>query len=108
RYYITDMNSANGVWLGDERLTPEAPIILTEDVTVRLGDYWMQLLLKPEPTPEEVAAADQAEADAQQVAPAEPAPPPDTHLFDDVMVTQHVEITPKEKPRYTPPYLTAD
>ncbi len=107
RYYITDMNSTNGVWLGEERLTPESPIILNPDVTVRLGDYWMQLLLKPEPTAEEVAASEAA-SDSHPPAPAEQAPPPDTRIFDDEIVTQHVEIIPKEKPRYTPPYLTAD
>ncbi|MEP6984596.1 MAG: FHA domain-containing protein, partial [Chloroflexota bacterium] len=106
RYYITDMNSTNGVWLGDERLTPESPIILNSDVTVRLGDYWMQLLLKPEPTAEEIAASEAA-ANPQPDAPAQQAPA-DTRIFDDEMVTQPVAVVDKEKPRYTPPYLTAD
>ncbi len=110
RYYITDMNSANGVWLGDERITPDSPIILNADMTVRLGDYWMQLLLKPEPTEAElaVAAEELAALDTNPPEVVEQAPPPDTHLFDDEMVTQAFEIPPKDKPRYTPPYLTAD
>jgi len=107
RYYITDMNSTNGVWLADERIAPEAPVIFNPGVTVRLGDYWMQLVLKPEPKPEDLSpSANGFETDHS--APVEQAPPPDTRLFDDEIVTQAFDIQPKEKPRYTPPYLTAE
>ena len=107
RYYITDMKSTNGVWLGDERIPPDAPIILNPDVTVRLGDYWMQLLLKPEPSAEDLSASANG-FDTNAPAPVEQAPPPDTRIVDDDMVTQAFDIQPKDKPRYTPPYLTAD
>jgi len=112
KYYITDMKSTNGTWLNEEKLLADTPVIFTPGDTVRLGDYWMQLVQKPEPTAEELAAADEFITDAGIEADAPtppPAPPkPDTHLFDDEIVTQHVEATPREKPRHTPPYLTAE
>ncbi|MCA0457950.1 MAG: protein kinase [Chloroflexi bacterium] len=111
RYYITDMNSTNGVWLGSERLAPDSPVILNPGVTVRLGDYWMQLLLKPDVVQAAAPSIDDAAFDTNpegDAAPALPPPPRDTHIFDDEIVTMGFDFPPKEKPRYTPPYLTAD
>jgi hypothetical protein len=67
----------------------------------------MQLLLKPETLPEDLSPSANG-FDSHPPAPLEPAPPPDTSIFDDEMVTQAFDIQPKDKPRYTPPYLTAE
>lgn len=51
RYTITDLNSVNGVWVGNKRLTSGTPVILNPGATVRMGDYWMLLQSRPEAQP---------------------------------------------------------
>jgi serine/threonine protein kinase len=79
RYYITDLDSSNGVWLVNKRLTAGTPVILNPGVVVRLGDYWMVLQSKPTAPPVE-AAAEPAEPAEENIPPPPATPAPATAL----------------------------
>ncbi len=53
KYTITDLGAKNGIWMPDGRLPDRRPVILNEGTVVRVGDYWLQLELKP--LPDEIA-----------------------------------------------------
>lgn len=38
-YYVEDLNSSNGVWLNDQRLTPREPALIEVSDTIRLGPF---------------------------------------------------------------------
>jgi len=44
-YRISDLNSTNGTFLGNDRLLPGVPEVWTPDKTLRIGDTWMRLLI---------------------------------------------------------------
>jgi pSer/pThr/pTyr-binding forkhead associated (FHA) protein len=72
RLMIEDLGSANGTFIGGQRLAPNNPGLVSEDQVVRLGD--VELRYVP-PRPVEAArsfAADAAAASAAQAAPAGP------------------------------------
>jgi pSer/pThr/pTyr-binding forkhead associated (FHA) protein len=50
RYVVVDLNSQNGVWIGDRRVTRDT---IPVDVPVTIGPY--RLVLAPDPQPVEVA-----------------------------------------------------
>jgi serine/threonine protein kinase len=43
RFTITDLKSTNGTYVGQTKLEPNIPILLSPGVTIRLGDYWGQI-----------------------------------------------------------------
>ncbi len=43
RYYVTDLNSANGTYLGDNKLVPNEPAIWTPDQPLRIGEVVIHL-----------------------------------------------------------------
>ncbi|MEL6150860.1 MAG: protein kinase, partial [Chloroflexota bacterium] len=43
-YYLIDGDSTNGTYIGTDQLPANKPIILREGTTIRMGNYWMQLL----------------------------------------------------------------
>jgi serine/threonine protein kinase len=42
-YYIVDLGSTNGTYLGRDRLAPKQPRYWDPDKSVRIGDYWLRL-----------------------------------------------------------------
>jgi len=42
-YRLTDMESDNGIWIGDLQLKPNTPTIWKKDEIVRIGDYWVEI-----------------------------------------------------------------
>ena len=42
-YYIIDLNSTNGTFMGRQKLTPSVPQFWEPDKTVRIGDYWLKI-----------------------------------------------------------------
>ena len=40
--YITDVGSANGVWVGDTLCVPDTQVLWGADEIVRIGNYWMK------------------------------------------------------------------
>lgn len=42
-YYVTDLNSANGTYLGNIRLTPNEPTLWTPGTPLRVGDVFIQI-----------------------------------------------------------------
>jgi hypothetical protein len=60
RYQITDLNSTNGTYLGSTRLLPGVPENWAPDMPVRMGDYWLKLILaggdRPQPDEREATA----------------------------------------------------
>lgn len=42
-YYIVDLGSTNGTYLGREKLIPKQPRYWDPDKSVRIGDYWLKL-----------------------------------------------------------------
>lgn len=46
RFTITASSTTNGTYLDNLRLEPDVPVLLRPGITVRLGDYWMQLELR--------------------------------------------------------------
>jgi pSer/pThr/pTyr-binding forkhead associated (FHA) protein len=43
-YYVTDMNSANGTYLGKDRLEPNTPTVWTPGTPLRIGDVLINLV----------------------------------------------------------------
>jgi len=52
KYFVEDLGSSNGSFLGDERLKPREPVELREGDTIRFGPYTLQLVNWIEPEPE--------------------------------------------------------
>jgi pSer/pThr/pTyr-binding forkhead associated (FHA) protein len=42
-YYVTDLNSTNGTYLGRNRLAPDTPELWTPNVPIRIGDLYFHL-----------------------------------------------------------------
>ena len=42
-YYIVDLGSTNGTYLGRDRLAPKQPRYWDPEKSVRIGDYWLKL-----------------------------------------------------------------
>lgn len=62
RYVIADLNSQNGVWVGDRQITSEP---LAADVPVTIGPY--EVVLLPEVAPPPVAAVPSSDASTDEV-----------------------------------------
>lgn len=43
RYYVTDLNSANGAYLGNDRLEPSMPTVWVPGQVLRIGDVFIHL-----------------------------------------------------------------
>jgi pSer/pThr/pTyr-binding forkhead associated (FHA) protein len=43
RYYVTDLNSANGTYLGNNRLEPNMPTVWMPGQALRIGDVFIHL-----------------------------------------------------------------
>lgn len=52
KYFVEDLGSSNGSFLGDERLKPREPVELREGDTIRFGPYTLQLVNWIDPEPE--------------------------------------------------------
>ncbi|MBZ0301303.1 MAG: protein kinase [Anaerolineae bacterium] len=82
-YYVIDLGSTNGTYLGRDRLQPNIARYWEPDAVVRIGDYWMRLDLianrnktqppkvAPAPAPRETAGRTQPH---RAEAPEQPAP----------------------------------
>jgi serine/threonine protein kinase/predicted component of type VI protein secretion system len=114
RYYITDLDSTNGVWLGKKRLTAGTPVILNPGAVVRMGNYWMILESKssaPAPaeieiTPDqpEIVPTPAAESGAADVdAPFRPPAPPAAEVKTPEPPTVPEPAAPKSEPPAPPP-----
>lgn len=40
--YVTDTNSANGIWMGDTLLVPSTPVTWDRQEIIRMGNYWVK------------------------------------------------------------------
>ncbi len=106
KYYITDIGSTNGVWLGNRRLTQGTPVILNPGVVVRVGEYWMFLESRPT-APAEVAAEPDIEA-PPEAPPASPyarpveVPPPVVEAAPPVVETAPPVVEPTPPPVVDP------
>ena len=109
RYYLTDHSSTNGVWVNETRLDPSVPVLLNPGVIVRLGDYWMQLELKPLPaeTISSEVPAQVEEAPIEVSPPPEPVKPPPSPS-DAVNTDVSALLAWTEPPRHTPPQIAPD
>ncbi len=50
RYYVTDLNSGNGTYLGNAKLTPNEPTAWTAGTPLRIGEVLIHLKQIQEPT----------------------------------------------------------
>lgn len=117
KYYITDLRSANGLWLGDKQLSPGSPVILNPGMTVRLGEYWMLLELKPLlPEAEAPVETDDPIRDVETIVKKRAGRL--ENVLDDLIGDPETDDIPtqpmsqaainREMPRHTPPHVTAD
>jgi len=110
RYYLTDHTSTNGVWVNETRLEAGVPVLLNPGVIVRLGDYWMQLELKPLPT--EMLSADApvpVDEVGEVIAPPSPPPVERPPSPGDALATDVSALVAwTEPPRHTPPQIAPD
>ena len=101
RYVIADLNSQNGVWIGERQIKTEEP--LPENVWVTIGPY--RLMLMPEekpgtPPPDEFNDADvtgRREAyiePTQLLEPAETIPPPSQQSHPPKSAVQPAPVAP--------------
>ncbi len=51
RYQVTDLNSTNGTFLGSTRLLPGVPENWSPDQPLRMGDYWLKLIVAGQERP---------------------------------------------------------
>lgn len=94
QYHITDLGSANGTWIDDKRLPPQAPAPLKPEQNIRLGNYWMRYELKRDLPPELRPVVSTAGARLEVTDPNETAP--------------MLKPLPMELPAYSPPPLPPD
>ncbi len=50
-FRVSDLNSTNGTYLGNARLLPGVPETWTPDRSLRIGDVWLRLVVKPREAP---------------------------------------------------------
>jgi pSer/pThr/pTyr-binding forkhead associated (FHA) protein len=112
RYVIADLNSQNGVWIGERQIKTEEP--LPENVWVTIGPY--RLMLMPDEqapyTPEDLDGAEMTRESGAFVEPtqlAEPIPPAPArtqNLKATSSTTPPKGATPAKAPAATPPPKT--
>ncbi|MEM6528769.1 MAG: FHA domain-containing protein, partial [Chloroflexota bacterium] len=100
-YYLIDGDSTNGTYIGTDQLPANKPIILREGTTIRMGNYWMQLLPRMSAGSGAVGVAQPYDDDYSTDAGFDPvADGPATQLSGFIPVT--------EMPKVEPPRLTGE